>query len=125
MPAMATERNTPSTARRQNSKRTNYTRNFLQGRAFLTLDFFMSHMLWIAFIIVMLLTYIGNKYECQLGLQETIALQAKLENAKTDCVEARGTYYSMILESHMKEYIDTMHVDLAAPEQPPYHIKNK
>ncbi len=108
-------------ARNTPERRTKIMRTFLQGRIF-TLNFFISHLLWIVLAIVMVLTYIGNKYECQTRLQETITLQAKLLNAKTDCVEAGANYNSMIRESRMQQYLDTMHVNLTAPEQPPYTL---
>ena len=52
-------------------------------------------------------------------------MTTQLDNAKTDCVNARAKYNSMIRESQMKAFIDTMHIDLSSPEKPPYILSDK
>ncbi len=92
-----------------------------QGRI-LSLELFRRNFLFIVVATGMMLMYIGNKFECQSKMQEVIALKSELENARTDCVNASARYNSMIRESHMKAYVDTMHIDINSPEQPPYHL---
>ncbi|MBR1804036.1 MAG: hypothetical protein IJ775_03915, partial [Muribaculaceae bacterium] len=86
---------------------------------------FRRNFLFIIFITGLLLMYIGNKFECQSKMQEVMALRTELENAKTDCVNASAKYNSMIRESQMKAYVDTMHIDLTNPECPPYYLTQK
>lgn len=96
----------------------------LQGR-FLSVQFFKNNYMYIIAAIVMTLMYISNKYNCQSYQQEVMSLKVELENAKTDWVNSSAKYNSMIRESHMKAYVDTMHIDLCSPEQPPYHMTTK
>ena len=73
----------------------------------------------------MMLMYISNKYVCQNYMRDVMNLKVELENAKTDCVNASAKYNSMIRESQMTAFVDTMHIDLSAPEQPPYQLSEK
>lgn len=115
-------------ASKNNNNNQNNTRDFImmtfQGR-FLSLQFFKENFIYIIAVIIMMLMYISNKYTCQSYQQEVINLKRDLENAKTDWVNSSAKYNSMIRESHMKAYVDTMHIDLCAPEQPPYHLNTK
>lgn len=97
-------------------------RRTLQGRLFLTLDFFKRNWYYVLAATVMMLMYISNKYECQSSLAEVGQLKIDLNNAKTDCVDASSKYNSRILESNMKQLVDTMHLDITAPDQPPYKL---
>ncbi len=95
-----------------------------QGRI-LSLELFRRNFLYIIVIVGMLLMYIGNKFECQSKMEQVMALKKELDNAKTDCVNASARYNSKIRESQMKALVDTMHIDLTAPDQPPYHLSKK
>lgn len=94
----------------------------IQGRSFLSLEFFRRNAVFIVAATLMVLMYISNKYVRQNYVKELIELREDLENAKTDFVSASANYNSMIRESQMKQYIDTMRIDLVAPDQPPYHL---
>lgn len=94
----------------------------LQGRLFLTLDFFKRNWFYILAATLMMLMYISNKYECQSSLAEVGRLKVELNNAKTDCVDASSKYNSKILESNMQVLVDTMRLDITAPDQPPYQL---
>ncbi len=97
-------------------------RKTLQGRSFLTFDFFKRNWAYVLALTVMTLMYISNKYTCQDSLQQVMLLTTALDNAKTDCVSASAKYNSMIRESQMVEFIDSMHINLAPPEQPPFKL---
>ena len=104
---MATDYNT--SGKKKRSSKTSQTMNsIIVGRSFLSLDFFRR-----------------NKFECQSKMQEVMTLKTELDNAKTDCVNASAKYNSMIRESQMKAYVDTMHIDLSNPERPPYYLSKK
>lgn len=102
-----------------------FMQRFLQGRSFLTLEFFRRYWPYIVSLTVMVLMYISQKYESQSKLQEIKDKTTQLDNAKTDCVNASAKYNSMIRESQMKAFIDTMHIDLSSPEKPPYILDDK
>ena len=120
---MANENN--SNQKKRTSKAGAAMGGLLMGRSFLSLDFFRRNFLFIIFITGLMLMYIGNKFECQSKMQEVMSLRTELDNAKTDCVNASARYNSMIRESQMKAYVDTMHIDLSNPERPPYHLSKK
>lgn len=111
--------------KKHGSKATEAMNGIIMGRSFLSLEFFRRNFLFIIFITGLLLMYIGNKFECQSKMQEVMSLRTELDNAKTDCVNASARYNSMIRESQMKAYVDTMHIDLSNPERPPYHLSKK
>ena len=110
---------------RRNSKARRAVKGAIQGRSFLSLEFFRRNAVFIVAATVMMLMYISNKYVRQNYVKELIDLREDLENAKTDFVSASANYNSMIRESQMKQYIDTMHIDLIAPDQPPYLLTTK
>ncbi|MBO4813772.1 MAG: hypothetical protein J5523_02300 [Muribaculaceae bacterium] len=106
----------------QTNNSTKIVRNVVQGRIFLTLNFFKKHWIYALAFIVLMLMYISNKYMCQNHLQQVMQLRLDLDNARTDCVTASAKYNSMIRESQMKNLVDTMHLGLTSPDQPPYKL---
>lgn len=120
-------------APRQRAQRKNTRRSQKASQAFsgvwqgriLSLELFRRNFLFIIVAVGMMLMYIGNKFECQSKMLEVMKLKTELENAKTDCVNASARYNSMIRESQMKAYVDTMHIDLTNPQQPPYYLTKK
>ena len=100
-------------------------KNVVQGRSFLSFDFFKHNWIYIVAGTAMMLMYISNKYVCQISTKEVMDLKVQLDNAKTDCVNASARYNSMIRESQMKAFVDTMNIDLSSPEQPPYQLASK
>lgn len=99
--------------------------NTLQGRMFLTLEFFKRNWLYIVAATVMMLMYISNKYVYQSDMAKLQELKVSLNNARTDYVDASSTYNSRILESQMKSYIDSMGIDLNISKCPPYKLSLK
>ena len=97
-------------------------RELLSGRLFLSFDFFRRYWFYVVMITIMALAYISLKYDTQNKMSELRRLKVELNNAKTDCVDASARYNSKIRESQMTQMLDTMHIDLAAPEQPPYRL---
>ena len=106
----------------QNNNSSKIVRNVVQGRIFLTLNFFKKNWVYALAFIVLMLMYISNKYMCQNHLQQVMQLRLELDNARTDCVTASAKYNSMIRESQMKNLVDTMHLGLTSPDQPPYKL---
>ncbi|MBR5102391.1 MAG: hypothetical protein IK092_04645 [Muribaculaceae bacterium] len=95
----------------------------IQGRTFLSFDFFKRHWVYVMALTVMLLMYISNKYVYQDSQRQVIKLTTDLNNAKTDQVKSSATYNSMIRESQMEIFLSKQNLDLKAPEQPAYVLK--
>ena len=96
-----------------------------QGRIFLTLEFFKRYWLYIIAATVMMLMYISNKYVYQSDMAKLTELKTSLNNARTDYVDASSNYNSRILESQMKQRVDSMGIDLNISNQPPYELKSE
>lgn len=96
-----------------------------QGRIFLTLEFFKRYWLYIIAATVMMLMYISNKYVYQSDMAKLKELKTSLNNARTDYVDASSNYNSRILESQMKQRVDSMGIDLNISKQPPYELKSE
>ena len=99
-------------------------KDIIQGR-FLSLDFFKRNAVYIVAMVIMALAYIANKFVCQSSLEEVFGLKTELANAQTDLVNASARYNSMIRESEMTQLMREKHIDLAAPDDPPYELKSK
>ncbi len=99
-------------------------KDIIQGR-FFSLDFFKRNAVYIIALVVMALAYIANKFVCQSSMQEVMTLKTELGNAQTDLVNSSARYNSMILESEMTELMRAKHIDLVAPDEPPYILNTK
>lgn len=99
-------------------------KRFIQGR-FFSLDFFKRNAVYIIALVVMALAYIANKFVCQSSMLEVMTLKTELGNAQTDLVNSSSRYNSMTLESEMTRLMREKHIDLAAPQEPPYVLKTK
>lgn len=114
------------------SERLNYTassgkkagKDIIQGR-FFSLDFFKRNAVYIIALVIMALAYIANKYVCQSNMEEVLQLKTELANAQTDLVNASAKYNSQIRESEMVKLMREKHIDLAAPQDPPYELLSK
>lgn len=85
-------------------------------------DFFARHWLQIFVIVAMVLLYITNRYSCQRSMEQIRALNNRLDVVQTESYRIRGQYMGRIRESAMREMLDTLGLDLAVQNQPPYHI---
>jgi len=115
------ERNTTAAATKRSGK---HVRGFVQGR-FLSFDFFKRNAVYVIGVILMFLAYISNKFEYQSRMKEVMDLKEQLATAEADCVNASAKYNSMIRESRMTQYVQQKNIDLAAPQEPPYHLNSK
>lgn len=93
----------------------------LHGRL-LTTDFFAKNWLKVLLVIIMILVYITNKYQCQTRMERIRALEQELEIVETERVRVRSEYMSRIRESAMQQLVDTMKLNLQVQERPPFKI---
>ena len=114
----------PSTASR--NKKNNADNDSLLLRALhgrlLSTDFFAHNWIKLLMLIVMILIYITNKYQCQTHMEEIRKLTRQLEVLETERVRVRSEYMSRTRESAMQELVDTMHLGLNVQTRPPYRI---
>ena len=99
-------------------------KDLYDGR-FLSIDFFKRHVSYIIAIVLMILMYISNKYTSMGYHDEVLALTDTLENVNIEWVNAKARYNSKIRESNMIKLMDSLHIGLTSPEQPPYTLKTK
>lgn len=90
---------------------------------FLSSDFFIRNWKSVLLLMVMMLVYITNRYQCLTRMEEIRRLKQELEVVQTERIRERSHYMSRIRESAMQEMVDTMHLNLRVQEQPPYKIK--
>ena len=115
---MSEKRNSAATTGKKAGK------GLLKGQIF-SLEFFKRNWIYIIFVMVMALAYIGNKFTCQSSIQELMTLKGDLSNAQTDLVVSSAAYNSMIRESEMVNLMNQKHLDLTAPEEPSYILDSK
>ncbi len=97
----------------------------LFGGRFLSVEFFKKNFILVIFVVSMMLMYISNKFTCQMYQEEVLNLEKELTAVQADWVNASSKYNSMKRESQMKTHVDTMRIDISAPEQPPYKLQTK
>ena len=115
---MSEKRNNAATTGKKAGK------SLIQGRIF-SLEFFKRNWIYVVFVVVMALAYIGNKFSCMSSIQELMTLKDDLSNAQTDLVVSSATYNAMIRESEMVDLMNKKHLDLTAPEEPSYILNSK
>ncbi|MCH5245162.1 MAG: hypothetical protein J1E84_01765 [Muribaculaceae bacterium] len=75
--------------------------------------------------IVIPMTYITTKYECQTKMEEIRRLERDLEIVKTERIRAKSHYMSRTRESSMNQLLDSMHLQLHVQDTPPFKISAK
>lgn len=85
-------------------------------------DFFTRYWLQIFVIVAMVLVYITNRYSCQRSMEEIRNLNNRLDVVQTESYRVRGAYMGRIRESSMRQMLDTLGMELAVQNRPPYHI---
>lgn len=96
--------------------------NAIRGRM-LSTDFFVKNWGKILCMVIMLLVFITNKYNCQTRMETIQSLTRQLEVVKTERIRERSKYMSRTRETGMQELVDSMHLNLHIQERPPFQIK--
>lgn len=100
----------------------NILREFLYGRV-VSSDFFARNGFAILVIVALSLVYISSKYTCQTKMEQVRRLDKELEVIKAECVSERSRYMSKVRETAMQQLVDTLGLDLAVQEAPPYYVR--
>ena len=108
----------------EHTTHTNIFIRILRGQI-ISSDFFARHWPWCVLAVVVLLTYITTKYECQTKMEEIRRLGRELEVVKTERIREKSQYMSRTRESSMNELVDSNHLDLRVQETPPFKLPRK
>ena len=76
----------------------------------------------VALLLFVAMGSIANKYSGQLEMRRISNLESKLEVSQTYFIQSSADYFSKIREKTMRQLVDTLGLDLRAPEQPPYKL---
>lgn len=104
-------------------ERDSWLSRIVEGRL-VTGTFFTRHWVQVMVIVAMMLVYITNRYSCQRSMEQIRKLNERLEVVQTESYRLRGQYMGRIRESAMKQMLDSLGLDLAIQNQPPYHVKD-
>ncbi|MBD5245067.1 MAG: hypothetical protein HDS57_06340 [Barnesiella sp.] len=85
-------------------------------------DFFARHWLTVFSVVILIMVFITNKYNCQTKMEEIRRLHTELEIVKTERVRVRSVYMSRIRESSMQQLVDSLGLNLHVQERPPYKL---
>ena len=94
----------------------------LQGRI-LSYKFFLRYAVPIGGILLFFLVLIASKFHNQSQKGEIARLRAEMNYLKTEYVRVCGEYNSQIRETEMQERIDSLHINLSVPDQPPFKLE--
>lgn len=88
-------------------------------------DFFARNWLFVFSVVVIIMAFITNKYNCQTSMEEIRRLDTELEIVKTERIRVRSAYMSRIRESAMQHLVDSLGLNLHVQERPPYKLSGK
>lgn len=93
------------------------------GGDILATDFFRRQAGLLFLIIVLIIIYINNRYECQMQLIEIDNLKKELTDIKYDALTRSSELMERSRQSRIEEYISNKESDLQTSTHPPYLIK--
>lgn len=97
-------------------------KNILGGDILAT-DFFRRQAGLMFLVMVLVIVYINNRYECQLQLIEIDNLKKQLTDIKYDALTRSSELMERSRQSRIEEYIATKESDLQTSTNPPYLIR--
>lgn len=103
-------------------KSENIFQRILNGKL-VSYRFFTRNWVYITIFVGIFIVYISSRYRVQTQLAEIMKLEMDLNNAETEKVKASAIYNSSIREPEMRRLIDSMKLELAMPERPPYDLR--
>ena len=94
------------------------------GGDILAAEFFHRQAKLLVLIMVLVIFYINNRYECQQLMIRIEELKEKLTDIKYDALTRSSEQMEHSRQSRIEEYIATQHSDLQSATTPPYLIRN-
>lgn len=95
--------------------------DMLHGR-WISTRFFSRHWAPLLAIVIMLLVYITNRYQCMTAMETIKTLERELTVVKTERIRQKSRYMSSIRESAMQGRIDSLNLRLKISQQPPFKL---
>ena len=115
---MGTEKKTDKASPRRTSWRS------IIGGDILAAEFFHRQAKLLVLLLVLVLFYINNRYECQQLMIRIEELKKELTDIKYDALTRSSELMEHSRQSRIEEYIATQHSDLQSATTPPYLIRN-
>lgn len=94
------------------------------GGDILAAEFFRRQAKLLVLIMVLVIFYINNRYECQQLMIRIEELKKELTDIKYDALTRSSELMEHSRQSRIEEYIATQHSDLQSATTPPYLIRN-
>ncbi|HIZ33497.1 MAG TPA: hypothetical protein H9814_08185 [Candidatus Bacteroides merdigallinarum] len=94
------------------------------GGDILATEFFRRQAKLLVLIMVLVIFYINNRYECQQLMIRIEELKKDLTDIKYDALTRSSELMEHSRQSRIEEYIATQHSDLQSATTPPYLIRN-
>ena len=85
-------------------------------------DFFVRHWIKVFAVVILIMVFITNKYNCQTKMEEIRRLNNELEIIKTERVRVRSVYMSRTRASSMQQLVDSLGLNLHVQQRPPYKL---
>lgn len=89
----------------------------------LSTRFFSRHWGVILALVVLIMIYITNRYQCLTAMENIQKLNKELEVVKSERIRQKSEYMNSIREKTMQKSIRDAGLDLTHRDQPPYKIK--
>lgn len=97
------------------------TEGLVQGRV-ISSQFFRKYMVQIVMVVLLLMIYIANRYDCVTGMETITKLRTEYQVVRTQLQRERATYMTSIRESAIQHKADSLGLGLAVQQQPPYKL---
>ncbi|MDE6099148.1 MAG: hypothetical protein K2G24_09695 [Muribaculaceae bacterium] len=97
------------------------TERLAQGRV-VSSHFFRKYMVQTVLVVVLLMIYIANRYDCVTGMEKITRLRTQYQVVRTQLQRERSTYMTSIRESAIQQKADSLGLGLAVQQQPPYKL---
>jgi hypothetical protein len=83
----------------------------------------LRHAKLILLIVLLLLTFIGNRYTCMHKLRDIDRLQQQLQDLRFEALSISSQLSSSSRQSHIEERIKDAALPLLPPSAPPYELQ--
>lgn len=98
-----------------------WKRDLRYGRG-VSIRFFRNNAWILALVIVLVLVLIGLRYRTKTRMMEIKQLSVELEQARSQKLEEKAAYMSLIRESEMKRLVEKQGLNLEFQTAPPYKL---
>ena len=112
---------TEESKQKRNTKHTSW--RSIIGGDFLATEFVRRQARLLVLIMVLVLFYISNRYECQQQMIRIEDLKEKLTDIKYDALTRNSELMERSRQSRIEEYVVTQQSDLQTATTPPYLIR--